>query len=61
MMTETFSIFGLLKLLVSRTYDCSSSTRTKIPFKDLQGVLNDQFHVISDLFTGIYLCLRILS
>ena len=32
-----------------------------MPFNDLQGVLNDQFHVVSDLFTGICLCLRILS
>ena len=32
-----------------------------MPFKDLQGVLNDQFHVISDLFTASCLCLRILS
>ena len=32
-----------------------------MPFNDLQGVLSDQFYVISDLFTGICLCLRILS
>ena len=30
-------------------------------FNDLQGLLNDRFHVVSDLFTGICLCLRILS
>ena len=32
-----------------------------MPFSDLQGVLNDQFHIVSDLFTEICLCLRILS
>ena len=32
-----------------------------MPFSELQGVLNDQFHIVSDLFTGICLCLRILS
>ena len=42
-------------------YERSSSNRTKMPFRDLQGILNDQFHVVSDLFTGIRLCLRILS
>ena len=35
--------------------------RTKIPFNDLQGILNDQFEVESDLFTGICLCLRTQS
>ena len=45
---------------MSHVYDCSSSNRTKMPFNDLHGVLNDQFHVVSDLFTGIFLCLRIL-
>ena len=38
-----------------------SFKKTKIPFKDLQGVLNDQLHVISNLFTGICLSLRTLS
>ena len=42
-------------------YDCSALNRTRIPFKDLQVVLNDQLHVISDLFTGICLFLRTLS
>ena len=41
-------------------YGFSSSNRTKIPFNDLQGVLNDQFHAVSDLFTGIRLCLGTL-
>ena len=39
----------------------SSLNRTKIPFNDLQGISNDQFQVVSDLFTGISLCLRTLS
>ena len=34
---------------------------TKLPFKDLQVVLNDQVHVVSDLFTGICLSLKTLS
>ena len=38
-----------------------TSDRSEIPFRDLEGVLNDQFHVMSDLFTGICLCLRTLS
>ena len=46
---------------MSRMYDFSSSNRTKIPFRDLQGVLNGQFQIVTDLFTGICLCLRILS
>ena len=29
--------------------DCSASNRAKIPFKDLQSVLNDQLRVVSDL------------
>ena len=41
-------------MLVSRAYECSSSNRTKMTFNDLQGVLNDQFHVVSDLFTLLY-------
>ena len=41
-------------------YDCSTLNRTRIPFKDLQAVFNDQLHVMSDLFTGIYLSLRTL-
>ena len=32
-----------------------------MPFSHLQGVLNDQFQVVSDLFTLICLCLRTLS
>ena len=44
-----------------RVYNCSASNRTRIPFKDLQGVLNDQLHVVSDLLTGICLSLRTLS
>ena len=31
-------------------YDRSSSNRTSMPFNDLQGVLNSQFHTVSDLF-----------
>ena len=46
---------------MSLTYDFSSSNRTRMPFSDLQGVLNDQFHIVSNLFTEICLCLRILS
>ena len=42
-------------------YGSSSSNKTKIPFKDLHGVLDDQFQVASDLFTLIYLCLKTLS
>ena len=61
MVTETFCILGLLNLLVSHVYDFSFSNRTRMPFNDLQGVLNDQFHVVSDLFTASCLCLRILS
>ena len=45
---------------MSRAYDFSSSNRTKMPFNDLQRVLNDQFQVVSDLFTGICPCLRTL-
>ena len=40
---------------MSHVYDFSSSNRTRMPFNDLQGVLNDQFHIISDLFTEICL------
>ena len=36
-------------------------TELRYLFGDLQGLLNDQFHVVSDLFTGIRLCLRTLS
>ena len=32
-----------------------------MPFNDLQGILNSQFHIVSDLLTIIFLCLRILS
>ena len=32
-----------------------------MPFNDLQGILNAQFHTVSDLLTIIFLCLRILS
>ena len=32
-----------------------------MPFKELQGILNAQFHTVSDLLTIIFLCLRILS
>ena len=32
-----------------------------MPFSDLQGILNAQFHTVSDLLTIIFLCLRILS
>ena len=46
---------------MSHAYDCSASNRTKIPAKDLQVILNDQLHVISDLFTGTCLSLRTLS
>ena len=46
---------------MSHVYDFSSSNRTRIPFNDLQEVLNDQFHIVSDLFTEICLCLRVLS
>ena len=46
---------------MSRVYDFSSSNRTRMPFNDLKGILNDQFHIVSDLFTEICLCLRILS
>ena len=46
---------------MSHVYDFSSSNRTRMPFSDLQGILNDQFHVVSDLFTASCLCLRILS
>ena len=45
---------------MSHAYDCSPSNRSKIAFNDLQGILNDQFHIVSDLFTGICLCLRTL-
>ena len=46
---------------MSHVYDCSPLNRTKIPFKDLQDILNDQFHIVSNLFTGICLPLRTLS
>ena len=32
-----------------------------MPFNDLQGILNVQFHNVSDLLTIIFLCLRTLS
>ena len=48
-------------MLKSHVYGFSSSNRTSIPFKDLQGVLNAQFQTVSDLLTIIFLCLRILS
>ena len=32
-----------------------------MPFNDLQGILNAQFHTVSDLLTIIFLCLRTLS
>ena len=32
-------------------YGFSSSNKTSMPFKDLQGVLNAQFHTVSDLLT----------
>ena len=48
-------------MLMSHVYNCSALNRTKIPFKDLQVILNDQFYVVSDSFTGICLCLRTLS
>ena len=35
--------------------------RTKIPFNDLQVVLNDQLHDVSDLFTRICMFLISLS
>ena len=60
-MTDTFPILVLQNLLVSHVYGFSSSNRTKMPFNDLQGVLNDQFHVVSNLFTPICLCWSILS
>ena len=46
---------------MSRAYDCFASNRTKMPIKDLQAILNGQFHVIFDLFTGIHLFLTTLS
>ena len=46
---------------MSLMYGFSSSNRTSMPFKDLQGMLNEQIYTISDLSTGICLCLRILS
>ena len=46
---------------MSHVYEFSSSNRTRMPFNDLQGILNDQFQIVSDLFTEICLCLRILS
>ena len=48
-------MFGLSNLLVSRVYDCSSSNRTSMPFNDLQGILNAQFHTVSDLLTIVFL------
>ena len=36
-------------------------TELGYPSKDLQGVWNDQLHVVSDLSTGICLSLRSLS
>ena len=60
-MTETFCNLGLYNLLVSHVYDCSASNRTKILFKDLQDVLNDQLHMASNFLTGIFLSLRTLS
>ena len=45
---------------MSHAYGVSSSNRTKIPFNDLQDVLNDQFQVVSDLFTSTHLRLRTL-
>ena len=46
---------------MSHVYDFSSSNGTRMPFNDLQGILNDQFYIVSDLFTASCLCLRILS
>ena len=46
---------------MSHLFSCSASNRIRIPFKDLQGISNDQLHVISDLLTGICLSLRALS
>ena len=46
---------------MSPVYHCSALNRTKITFQDLQGVLNDQFHVVSDLLSGICLSLRTIS
>ena len=45
---------------MSSLYDSLDSNRTRIPFNDLEDVLNDQLHVVSNLFTGICLFLRIL-
>ena len=46
---------------MSHVYGFSSSNRTSMPFKDLQGMLNDQFHIVYDLLSIISLCPRILS
>ena len=46
---------------MSHVYDRSSSNRTSMPFNDLQGILNAQYHTVSDLLTILFLCLRILS
>ena len=40
---------------MSHVYDPSSSNRTSMPFNDLHGVLNAQFHTVSDLLTIIFL------
>ena len=45
---------------MSHLYNCSALNRARISFKDLQGILNDQLYVTSDLFTGICLSLRTL-
>ena len=42
---------------MSRMNNCFEDTS----FRDKQGVLNDQFHAVSYLFTGICLCFRTLS
>ena len=43
---------------MSHAHDCSASNTTKTPFKNLQGVLNDQLYAVTDLSTGICLSLR---
>ena len=40
---------------MSHVYGVSSSNRTSMPFSDLQGILNAQFHTVSFLLTIIFL------
>ena len=63
-MTETFVCDGCRTCLCLMYKTVLLQTELGYPlgtFRDIQGRLNDQFQVVSDLFTGISLCLKLLS